>query len=69
MGSKIPDGDKVDPNHMLDTEQGLTILHSASFYGKVKPMKALIEKFKADPTLPDYRGQSPLHITTLAGKL
>ena len=54
---------------MLDSEQGLTILHSASFYGKVKPIKALIEKFKADPTKPDYRGQSPLHITTLAGKL
>ena len=34
---------KLDPNMTIDTEQGLVLLHSAAFYGKIKPVRALIE--------------------------
>ena len=53
----------------IDQEQGLSILHSAAYYGKIKPVRTLIEKFKADPTISDYRGQTPLHIAAMAGNL
>ena len=53
----------------IDADQGLTLLHSAAYYGKVKPLKALIETFNADSSVPDYRGQTPLHIAALSGNL
>lgn len=54
---------------LLDPEQGLTLLHSAAYYNKVKPLRTLIEKFGANPALADFRGQTPLHVATLAGNL
>ena len=60
---------QVDSNLVLDPEQGLVLLHSAAYYGKIKPIRALIEKFGADCTMPDYRGQTPLHIAALSGNL
>lgn len=61
--------DKPDPNMTIDADQGLVLLHSAAFYGKIKPVRALIEKYHADATMPDYRGQTPLHIATVSGNL
>lgn len=49
-------GDKVDPNMTIDADQGLVLLHSAAFYGKIKPVRALVEKFRADASIADYRG-------------
>lgn len=46
----------LDPNLVIDSEQGLGVLHSAAFYGKIKPMRALMEKYNADGTMADYRG-------------
>ena len=61
--------ESLDPNVVIDSEQGLGILHSAAFYGKIKPVRALIERYHADGTMSDYRGQTPLHIASLSGNL
>ena len=47
---------KISPNLIIDPEQGLSLLHSAVYFGKIKPVRVLVEKFKADPTISDYRG-------------
>ena len=54
LETQITEG--VDPNMTIDPEQGLVLLHSAAYYGKLRPMRALIERYHADPTMPDYRG-------------
>ena len=59
----------LDPNMTIDPDQGLVLLHSAAYYGKIKPMRSLIEKYHADVKMPDYRGQTPLHIAALTGNL
>ena len=46
----------LDPNMTIDSDQGLVLLHSAAFYGKIKPVRALVEKYHADASMPDYRG-------------
>ena len=47
---------EVDPEKLIDEDQGLTLLHSAAYYGKMKPLRTLVEHFGADPSYPDYRG-------------
>ena len=54
---------------LIDDDQGLTLLHSSAYYGKIKPMRTLVEHFGADVSYPDYRGQTPLHIATLTGNI
>jgi ankyrin repeat protein len=54
---------------VVDENQGLTLLHSSCFFGNIKAMKTLIEKYSADVNLTDYRGQTPLHISVLSGNL
>ena len=49
-------GHNLDSNMTIDADQGLVLLHSAAFYGKIKPVRALIEKYHADASMPDYRG-------------
>ena len=61
--------ENLDPDMVIDAERGLTLLHSAAYYGKIKPMRALVERFHADKRAQDYQGQTPLHIATLAGNL
>ncbi len=67
--SQKSEKERPDPDMKIDVDQGLNLLHSAAFYGKLKPLRTLIEKFKANPSSPDYRGQTPLHIATLSGNL
>mmetsp|Transcript_26805 Transcript_26805/g.33392 ORF Transcript_26805/g.33392 Transcript_26805/m.33392 type:complete len:171 (+) Transcript_26805:315-827(+) len=62
-------GEKIDPNLIIEPDQGLVLLHSAAYYGKIKPVRALVERFKAKCTMKDYRGQTPLHIAALSGHL
>lgn len=59
----------AEPNKLVDESQGLTLLHSTSYFGNVKAMKCLVERFGADVNLADYRGQTPLHIAVLSGNL
>lgn len=59
----------VDGNLIIDHEQGLRLLHTAAFYGKIKAVRALVEKHGAKVAIPDYRGQTPLHIAALAGNI
>jgi ankyrin repeat protein len=61
--SKKPD--MIDVNKVIDEEQGLTLLHCAAYYGKLNPVRALVENFGADLNKKDYRGSTPLHIAVL----
>jgi ankyrin repeat protein len=55
----------IDINKVIDEEQGLTLLHCAAYYGKLNPVRALVEKFNADLNKKDYRGSTPLHVAVL----
>ena len=41
---------------VIDTNSGTTVLHYACYFGKIKALKALLEVFKADIEVIDYRG-------------
>lgn len=45
------------------------MLHYACYFGKIKALKALLEVFKADTNIIDYRGQTPLHVASVSGEL
>lgn len=45
------------------------LLHSAAYFGKIKPVRALVEKFNSSCKIQDYRGQTPLHIAALSGHI
>jgi hypothetical protein len=53
----------------IDINQGLRLIHYACYFGKIKPLKALVEQFNADIMAIDYRGQTPLHVATSSGEL
>lgn len=68
-GSFLPamillDQKKIDVEEPINTSQGLRLLHYASFFGKIKALRALVEEFKADITAIDYKAQTPLHVAT-----
>lgn len=58
---------KVD--EIVDPTQGFSMMHYAAYFGKIKPLKAMIEEFVADVNITDYRGQTPLHVAAASGEI
>lgn len=59
----------VDVEEVIDEGQGYRLIHYASYFGKIKALRALIEIFFADVNSLDYRGQTPLHVASVSGEL
>ncbi|CDW85580.1 ankyrin repeat protein [Stylonychia lemnae] len=59
----------IKADDVIDPNQGLKLLHFACYFGKIKPIKSLVEIYKTDINTIDYRGQTPLHVATVSGEL
>jgi ankyrin repeat protein len=60
---------KINVEDIIDPNQGLKLLHYSCYFGRIKALKALTEIFKADINTIDYRGQTPLHVSSVSGEL
>eukprot|EP00347_Sterkiella_histriomuscorum_P014358 403361177 len=59
----------IDIETIIDENQGLRLLHYASYFGKIKALKTLCEVYKADVNSIDYRAQTSLHVACSSGEL
>ena len=59
----------INVEDVIDESQGLRILHYSCYFGDIKALKALVELYKADVNVIDYRGQTPLHVASASGEL
>lgn len=56
-------------DQIWDPTIGTQLIHFVAHFGKVKPLRALVEIFNADVNARDYRRLTPLHSAALGGEI
>ena len=60
---------QIDVHQVWEPTVGSQLIHFVAHFGKIKPMRAIVEVFHADVNSRDYRSITPMHSAAIGGEI